>query len=115
MVERGLVRAFDKAVRRKPLARRTRWGYGDCMWAKDVLGQQGKVSELADRAVGGCCRVVALILRRMKPGIFRRQDTREASAAGHAKFSKWDRDFILQLSTPWVGSEVGFERQLIAR
>jgi hypothetical protein len=32
-----LWRAFDKTVRRKPLARRTRV-YGDCMWWEEIRG-----------------------------------------------------------------------------
>jgi hypothetical protein len=72
------------------------------------------VSESKDRAVARWLGVVALIVGRVKLGMFRWRDTRRASA-GHAKFSKWDRDFMLQLSIAWVGSEVGSERQLIAR
>jgi hypothetical protein len=41
-----------------------------CGRRRDSDGK-GMVSELADRAVGRCCRVVALIMRRMKLGIFR--------------------------------------------
>ena len=46
--------------------RRTRWGYGNCMWAKEGLGRRGVVSGSNDRAVGRCCGVVALVMRRVK-------------------------------------------------
>jgi hypothetical protein len=82
---------------------------------KEGLGRRGVVSESNDRAVGRCCGVVALMMRRGKPRVVGEQDTTPHSAAERAEFSKWDRDFILQLSTAWVGSEVGSERQLIAR
>jgi len=63
-----LVRAFDKSARRKPLARRTRWGYGNCMWARRDAAQMASGertptgSESSNRAVRMCCRVVALVI-----------------------------------------------------
>ena len=41
-----------------------------CGRRSDADGK-GMVSELADRTVGRCCRVVALIMRRRRLGIFR--------------------------------------------
>jgi len=75
----------------------------------------GVMSESTDTGVGRCCGVVALIMRRVKLGVDGGQDASRRGAAGHAKFSKWDRDVMLQLSTAWVGNEVGSERPLISR
>ena len=85
------------------------------MWAKKGFVCVGS-SESSDWAFRGCVRVVALIMmKRVKRRVVGGQDTTRRSAAERAKFSKWDRDFMLQPSTAWVGSEVGSERQLISR
>jgi len=58
----------------------------------------------ASRAIGpfaGVAEMVALVMtRRVKPRVVGGQGTTRRNAVGHAKFSKWDRDFMLQLSTP---------------
>src|SRR5215831_6871845 len=51
--------------------RRTRWGYGNCMWAKEGLGRRGVVSESKDRAVGRGCGTVALMMRSVQLRMFR--------------------------------------------
>ena len=51
--------------------RRTRWGYGNCMWANQELDGMGVMSESTDTGVGRCRGVVALIMRRVKLGMFR--------------------------------------------
>jgi hypothetical protein len=80
------------------------------MWAERDAAEAG-ASESFDRAVRGCCRVAALVMtRRVKLRVVRGQDTSRRGATKHAKFSKWDCDFMLQPSTPWVGNGVGAER-----
>jgi len=51
----------------------------------------------------------------VKVGVVRGPDTHRRSAAKHAKFSKWDGEFMLPPSRSWVGSGVGSERRLISR
>jgi len=64
--EKVLVRAFDKAVRRKPLAFAAD-AVGLCQLnvAEERHRRRVVVSESTDRALGGCCRVVALIMKRV--------------------------------------------------
>ena len=65
------------------------------MWSDRDAAEAG-ASEWFVGAVRGCCGVVGLVMTMgVKLGVVRGQDTRRGSAAGHAKFSKWDRDFML--------------------
>ena len=50
-------------------------------------------SEPRKQAVGRCFRAVR---RGVKPGVAWGLDTSRRGAAKHAKFSKWDRDFMLR-------------------
>jgi len=50
-------------------------------------------SEPRNGAVRRCCRVVR---RGVKPRVTWGQDTSRHGAAKHAKFSKWDIDFMLR-------------------
>ena len=70
--EKVLVCAFDKVVRRKPLAFAAD-AVGLCQLnvAEEGRRRRAVVSESTDRALGGCCRVVALIMTRVKLGMFR--------------------------------------------
>jgi hypothetical protein len=80
------------------------------MWAERDAAEAG-ASESFDRAVRGCCRVVTFVMtRRVKLRVDRGQDTSRRGAVKRAKFLKWDWDFMLQPSTPWVGNGVGSER-----
>ena len=73
MVKRVLVRAFDKAVRRKPLAFAADEGgaMGIASGRRRDWGGGGVVREWNDTVVGRCCGVVALIMKRAKLGMFR--------------------------------------------
>jgi len=75
----------------------------------------GAASESSDLAVRRYCRVVLIMTRRVRLGVVRGRDRSRRSAAERAKFSKWDRGFMLRLSRAWVGSGVGSERQLVCR
>jgi hypothetical protein len=80
------------------------------MWAERDAADAG-ACESFDRAVRGCCRVVALVMtRRVKLRVVRGQDRSRRGAAKPAKFSKWDCEFMLQPSTPWAGNGVESER-----
>ena len=67
-----LGRAFDKAVRRKPLALAAD-AVGLCQLnvVKEGRRRRAVVSESTGRALGGCCRVVVWIMTRVKLGMFR--------------------------------------------
>src|SRR4029077_12516645 len=63
--------------------------------------------ESSNRAGRRCRGVVASMMTRgVKLRAVRGQDTSRRGATEHAKFSKWDCDFMLQPSTPWVGAEL---------
>ena len=70
--EEVLVCAFDKAVRRKPLAFAAE-AVGLCQLnvaEEDAEGGQ-LASESRDGVLEGCCRVVALMMKRVKLRMFR--------------------------------------------
>jgi hypothetical protein len=76
------------------------------MWVERDAADLG-ASESFDQAVRGCRTGVALVMRRrVKLRVVRGQDRSRRGAAKHSKFSKWDCDFMLQPSTPWVGTEL---------
>jgi len=104
-------RSIKRSEGSRSRLRRTRV-YGECQRKKgaaDVLSGEWVCfeSEPPDRAVLGRCRMVAwVMMRHVEVGMVRGPDTSRRDAAKHVNFAKWNREFMLQPVTVWVGSGV---------